>query len=69
MHYLKDFEINVQSGQSGQSAQPEQTQYFESFLNLPEKPVFVDAGGFTGDTTLQFIQKYPDYSAVYRLSW
>ena len=65
MRYLKDFEINVQSGQSEQSAQPEQMQYFEPFLNLPEKPVFVDAGGFTGDTTLQFIQKYPDYSAVY----
>ncbi len=59
MHYLKDFELEAPA------AQPKQTQYFEPFLNLPEKPVFVDAGGFTGDTTLQFIQKYPDYSAVY----
>ena len=65
MRYLKDFELEAQSDQSKQAVQSEQTQYFEPFLNLPQKPVFADVGGFTGDTTSQFIEKYPDYSAVY----
>ena len=56
MRYLKSFEI---------SGNTEKVQYFEPFLNLPEKPVFVDAGGFTGDTSLQFIRNFPDYSAIY----
>ena len=56
MRYLKSFEI---------SGNTEKVQYFEPFLNLPEKPVFVDAGGFTGDTSLQFIRNFPDYSTIY----
>lgn len=53
MRYLKNFE-NL-----------EKNQYFEAFLNLPDDAAFADAGGFTGDTSLQFIEKYPDYSAIY----
>ena len=56
MHYLNNFEI---------AGNAEKTQYFEPFLNLPEKPVFVDAGGFTGDTSLDFIRYYPDYAEIY----
>ena len=56
MHYLKSFEI---------SGNTEKTQYFEPFLNLSQKPVFVDAGGFTGDTSLEFIKNYPDYAEIY----
>ncbi len=41
-----------------------QEQYFESFMGY-NKEVFVDAGGFIGDTSLEFTQRYPDYSAIY----
>jgi FkbM family methyltransferase len=39
-------------------------QYFEDFLNLKQE-VFVDAGGFTGDTTEEFCKRYPDYKKVF----
>ncbi len=38
-------------------------QYFEPFLNLSSE-VFVDAGGFDGDTTEEFCRRYPDYRKV-----
>jgi FkbM family methyltransferase len=41
-----------------------QDQYFETFLGIGSE-VFVDAGGFDGDTTEEFCRRYPDYSAVY----
>ncbi len=53
MRFLKSFE-NIEAAQ-----------YFEPFLNLPQKPAFADVGGFTGDTSLQFIEKFPDYSAIF----
>ena len=40
-------------------------QYFETFLDLRENSVFVDAGGFDGDTTEQFCKRYPNYRHVY----
>lgn len=39
-------------------------QYFEDFLSLSNE-VFVDAGGFDGDTTELFCERYPDYRAVF----
>lgn len=39
-------------------------QYFENFMELKEE-VFVDAGGFDGDTTEEFCRRYPDYRRVY----
>ena len=39
-------------------------QYFEDFLQLGAE-VFVDAGGFDGDTTEEFVRRYPDYRKVY----
>jgi FkbM family methyltransferase len=39
-------------------------QYFENFLNLSDE-VFVDAGGFDGDTTEQFCLRAPNYKRVY----
>lgn len=39
-------------------------QYFEPFLDLRSE-VFVDAGGFDGDTTEEFCRRYPDYRRVY----
>jgi len=41
-----------------------QDQYFEPFLNLGSD-VFVDAGGFDGDTTEEFCRRYPDYLKVH----
>lgn len=38
-------------------------QYFENFLALSHE-VFVDAGGFNGDTTEEFCKRYPDYENV-----
>lgn len=48
---------------SDQHFAPEQ-QYFEDFMQYKNE-IFVDAGGFIGDTTEVFCQKYPDYKEVY----
>jgi len=40
-------------------------QYFEDFLGLAPGEVFVDAGGFDGDTTEEFCRRYPDYQKVF----
>jgi FkbM family methyltransferase len=40
-------------------------QYFEDFLRLGSQEVFVDAGGFDGDTTEEFCRRYPNYEKVY----
>lgn len=39
-------------------------QYFEDFLGLAPGEVFVDAGGFDGDTTEEFCKRCPDYQKV-----
>ena len=39
-------------------------QYFEDFLNLTKGEIFVDAGGFDGDTTEEFCKRCPDYGKV-----
>lgn len=39
-------------------------QYFESFMNYKEE-VFIDAGGYIGDTSEEFCARYPDYHKVY----
>lgn len=40
-------------------------QYFEDFTACGSKEVFVDAGGFDGDTTEEFCKRYPEYKKVY----
>jgi FkbM family methyltransferase len=40
-------------------------QYFEPFLNLEEAPVFIDGGGFDGQTSLEFIKRYGNYHAIH----
>lgn len=40
-------------------------QYFEPFAEPTEAATFVDCGGFDGDTTEEFIRRYPDYHRVY----
>ena len=39
-------------------------QYFEAFMEYSDE-VFVDAGGFDGDTTQEFADRYPDYRKIY----
>jgi len=38
-------------------------QYFEEFLHLSEE-VFIDAGGYNGDTSEEFCKRYSDYRKV-----
>ena len=40
-------------------------QYFEDFLNLKSGKVFVDGGGFDGQTTINLIKRCPDYRSIY----
>ncbi len=40
-------------------------QYFEDFLDLQDNEVFVDAGGYDGQTSLQFIRHCPQYKEIY----
>ena len=40
-------------------------QYFEDFLNLDAKEIFVDAGGYDGETSEIFCKRYPDYEKVF----
>jgi FkbM family methyltransferase len=40
-------------------------QYFEDFLDLKPGEVFVDAGGFDGQTTIEFIKRCPGYQSAY----
>ncbi len=41
-------------------------QYFEPFFNLNrENEIFVDVGGFNGETSLEFIRKCPEYQSIY----
>lgn len=51
--FLESFEFNIEG------------QYFEDFLELGEKPTFVDGGGFDGFTSILFSKIYPDYSEIY----
>ena len=50
--YMQNYEVRVND------------QYFEPFMNY-SREVFVDAGGFDGDTTEAFCQRYPDYRSVH----
>ncbi len=40
-------------------------QYFDSFVAFKESEVFVDCGGFNGNTTKMFILKNPNYKKIY----
>jgi len=40
-------------------------QYFEDFLGLAAGEVFVDAGGYDGDSTQEFCRRCPQYAKVY----
>jgi FkbM family methyltransferase len=42
-------------------------QYFEEFLNFTDNEVFVDAGGYDGQTSIEFIKHCPTYKSIYIL--
>lgn len=42
-------------------------QYFEDFLNFTDNEVFVDAGGYDGQTSIEFIKHCPRYKSIYIL--
>jgi FkbM family methyltransferase len=53
LKYMKEYKVD------------EIGQYFEDFLNLQEGEVFVDAGGFDGQTSIEFIKHCPKYKSIY----
>lgn len=52
LDYMNDYEVRLND------------QYFEDFMGYINE-VFVDAGGYDGDTTAEFIKRHPDYKKVY----
>lgn len=50
--YMVDYQVRLKD------------QYIEEFMKY-ENEVFVDAGGYDGDTTEEFINRYPNYKKVY----
>jgi FkbM family methyltransferase len=50
-HYMREYVVRIQE------------QYFEDFMHFGED-VFVDAGGFDGDTSEIFAARYPDYKKI-----
>lgn len=40
-------------------------QYFEDFLSLAKGEVFIDAGGYDGNTSVEFIKHCPEYKSIY----
>lgn len=53
LKYMKEYKVD------------EIGQYFEDFLNLQESEVFIAAGGFDGQTSIEFINHCPKYKSVY----
>jgi len=49
--YMEDYAVRVKD------------QYFEDFMKFSAE-VFVDAGGFDGDTSEGFAERYPDYKKI-----
>ena len=51
-HYMENFSVRFLD------------QYFEDFLDIHDA-VFIDAGGYDGDTTKEFCRRFPFYKRVY----
>jgi len=60
------FRLTADSSFIGNFQENQHNQYFEDFLRLDKVgECFVDAGGFDGHTTEQFIARCPEYTAVH----
>ena len=64
-HNLVNFKISGDTKYLEGFDPPSDEQYFDDCLQLPEKPVFADIGGYDGFTTLKFIEHYPCYKKVF----
>jgi len=53
LSYMKDYQVD------------EIGQYFEDFVNLQDGEVFIDAGGYDGQTSREFIKHCPKYKSIY----
>jgi FkbM family methyltransferase len=51
-YFMKDYSVRIEN------------QYFEKFMNYNSE-VFIDAGGYDGDTTIEFCRRYPDYKRIH----
>jgi FkbM family methyltransferase len=40
-------------------------EYFDDFITFGDQEVFVDCGGYNGDTTLKFLRHSPNYKMIY----
>lgn len=40
-------------------------QYFEPFYRFPDGGVFIDAGGYDGETSLEFARRHPGYGGIH----
>ncbi len=53
LNYMFDFESK------------QANQYFEDFFKIHDHEVFVDAGGYDGQTSLEFIKRCPKYKTIH----
>lgn len=53
LEYMKSYKVDSKG------------QYFEEFLDLKDGEVFIDAGGFDGQTSIEFIKHCPNYKSIY----
>lgn len=53
LEFLADYDLNLKE------------QYFDRVVQLQEREVFVDCGGFDGDTTEEFIKRMPNYEKIW----
>lgn len=61
---ILDFRGNFNSNSLNYFKMRIDEQYFEEFLCLDENEVFLDCGGFDGDTTIKFIENNPRYKKI-----
>lgn len=52
-NFMSEYKVNLKG------------QYFEDFLGLQPREIFVDCGGFDGDTSEEFILRCPEYQKIY----
>jgi FkbM family methyltransferase len=61
---LMDLKLNLDV-QNSMFVYAANQQYWEDFIGMKENKIFVDCGGFDGDSTLSFIRLQPNYEKVY----
>lgn len=62
---ILDFRVNANIESMRNCTYCVQQQYFPSLLSLDQGEVFIDGGGFDGETSIEFIKRCPEYSAIH----